>query len=77
MVETTHIELARECEAVDLERFVQELGLHARRNGTAIEIVEAPDVIGSTVTEWLAEWGDPLVPTPLDDGSLALRPPAG
>jgi hypothetical protein len=77
MVETTHIELARECEAVDLERFVQELGLHARRDGTAIEIVEASNVIGAAVTEWLAEWRNPLVPTPLDDGALALRPPAG
>jgi hypothetical protein len=46
MVETTHIELARECESVDLESFVQEFGLHPRRDGTAIEIVAASDVIG-------------------------------
>lgn len=77
MADVTRIELARESDAVDLERFVDELGLHALRNGTAIEILDASEAIGAAVTSWLAEWREPLVPSPLSDGVLALRPPAG
>jgi len=73
---TMRIELARESEAVDLERFVDELGLHARRGGTVVEIFDQSVAIGDTVTAWLAEWHEPLVPTPLEDGAVALRPPA-
>jgi hypothetical protein len=76
MTATTRIELARESEADDLERFVGELGLHARREGTAIEILDASDAIGDAVTTWLAEWHTPLVPTKLENGAVALRPPA-
>lgn len=76
MGETTRIELSRESEAADLERFVDELGLHARRDGTVIEIFDASDAIGNTVTAWLAEWHESLVPTELEDGAVALRPPA-
>ena len=73
---TTRIVLARESEAADLERFVDELGLHARREGTVLEILDASDAIGDAVTTWLAEWRAPLVPTNLENGSVALRPPA-
>ncbi|HEX9380858.1 MAG TPA: hypothetical protein VF891_05105 [Gaiellaceae bacterium] len=76
MGDRTRIELARESEAADLERFVDELGLHARRDGTVVEIFDASDAIGNTVTAWLAEWHEPLVPTELENGALALRPPA-
>lgn len=76
MGDTTRIELSRESEAADLERFVDELRLHAHRDGTVIEICDASDTIGNTVTSRLAEWDDPLVPTTLEDGTLALRPPA-
>jgi hypothetical protein len=76
VTETTRIELARESEALDLEQFVGELGLHAYRDGRVIEIFDASATIGDAVTTWLAEWHEPLVPTELDDGVLALRPPA-
>jgi hypothetical protein len=72
----TRIELSRDSEAADLKRFVDELGLHARRDGTVVEILDASDAIGNTVTAWLAEWHEPLVPTELEDGAVALRPPA-
>jgi hypothetical protein len=76
LTESTRIELARESEALDLERFVDELGLHAHRDGRVIEIFDASSAIGDAVTTWLARWHEPLVPTELDDGVLALRPPA-
>jgi hypothetical protein len=72
----TRIELARDCEAVDFERFVGQLGLHSRRSGTIVEIFDASDVVGSAVTSWLAESHEPLVPSPLEGGALSLRPPA-
>ena len=71
----TRVELARESEAVDFELFVQELGLHAHRRGTIVEIRDTPSVVGNAVTAWLAEWHGPLVPT-LRDGGMVLRPPA-
>jgi hypothetical protein len=73
---TTRIELSRDSEAADLERFVDELGLHARRDGTVIEIFDASDAIGNAVTSWLAEWHEPLVPTERQNGAVVLRPPA-
>ena len=76
-VSVTRIELARESEALDLERYVDELGLHARRDGTVVEIFDQPEAIGDAVTSWLAEWEDPLVPSALASGGLARRPPAG
>src|SRR5438093_1174443 len=48
----TRIELSRDSEAADLKRFVDELGLHARRDGTVVEILDASDAIGNTVTAW-------------------------
>jgi hypothetical protein len=38
--------------------------------------LDASAAIGNTVTAWLAEWHEPLVPTELEDGTVALRPPA-
>jgi hypothetical protein len=76
MSETTRIELARVCDAADLEQFLGELGLHAFREGTVVEILDASDAIGDAVIGWLAEWEAPLVPTELEDNAVALRPPA-
>jgi hypothetical protein len=76
MTAQMRIELARESDAVDFERFVGDLGLHAIRRGGNVEILEDSRVIGDAVTEWLADSADPLVPTRLGDGALALRPPA-
>ena len=42
-----------------------------------VEIFDQPEAIGDAVTSWLAEWEDPLVPSALASGGLALRPPAG
>jgi UDP-N-acetylglucosamine enolpyruvyl transferase len=56
------VEVARETEAVDLARFVQELGLAVTRHGTTVEVAEAPADIGHAVTTWLAECHTPLVP---------------
>lgn len=76
MSSSTTIELARETDAVDFEGFVEGLGLHAQRRGTAVEILDTRCVVGATVTAWLAEQRRPLVPTALRDGELVLRPPA-
>ena len=76
MTAQIRIELARESDAVDFERFVGDIGLHVVRRGATVEILEEAQVIGDAVTEWLADSADPLVPTTLGDGSLALRPPA-
>jgi hypothetical protein len=76
MAAATRIELARESEALDLERFVERLGLHAARAGRIVEISDGADAIGAAVMTWLAELREPLVPTRLPDGGLALRPPA-
>lgn len=76
MTANMRIELARESDAVNFERFVDDLGLHALRRGASVEILEDSRVIGAVVTEWLAHSSDPLVPTRLRDGTLALRPPA-
>ncbi len=75
-MDATRIEVSRETEAADLERFVAELGLHARRDGTVIEVSDGRDAVGAAVTSWLAEWHEPLVPTELEGGTLVLRPPA-
>ena len=76
MSPSTSIELPRETDAADFEDFVKGLGLHARRGGTTVEILDAKCVVGATVTAWLAERHKPLVPSALGDGDLALRPPA-
>jgi hypothetical protein len=47
------VEVARENEAIDLARFVQELGLAVTHYGTTVEIREAPADIGDAVTTWL------------------------
>jgi hypothetical protein len=70
------IELARDSDAADFERFVGELGLQVVRQGATVEILEESELIGEAVTAWLSDTRDQLVPTTLADGSLALRPPA-
>lgn len=76
MSSSTSIELPRETDAADFEVFVRGLGLHARRGGTTVEILDDKRVVGATVTAWLAERRAPLVPSPLVGGGVALRPPA-
>jgi hypothetical protein len=77
MITTTfHVDLARETDAVDLAQFADELGLRARISGTSVEFLEERDLIGDVVTTWLSEHSSELVPTRLEDGSIALRPPA-
>lgn len=76
MVKEMRIELARDTDAVDFERFVAELGLHPVRTGPTVALLDDRDSIGDAVTAWLATWAHPLVPTTLPDGAVALRPPA-
>jgi hypothetical protein len=76
MTEPVHIELARENEAVDLLRFVSELGLTATRAGTVVEVRQDREKIGDAVTAWLSEWQSPLVPSTTPAGAIGLRPPA-
>lgn len=68
--------VARETEAVDLARFVQELGLTATCNGTTVEIREAPADISQAVTAWLAEWHAALVPAGWSEKIMLLRQPS-
>lgn len=76
MVKAMRIELARDSDAVDFERFAAEMGLHPVRSGATVALLDDRDSIGDAVTEWLASWGQQLVPTELPDGAVALRPPA-
>lgn len=76
MADAMRIELSRDSDAVDLERFVTEIGLHAFRDGRAVEILDDLESVGDAVTAWLATRRDSLVPTTLHDGALAFRPPA-
>jgi hypothetical protein len=75
MATETRIELARDSDAVEFERFVAELGLHPVRSGSTVALLDGEDAIGDAVTAWLAT-STPLVPTELPDGRVALRPPA-
>jgi hypothetical protein len=68
------VEVARETEAVDLARFVRELGLAVTRHGTTVEIREAHADIGQAVTTWLAEWHEPLVPAGRSGRTMRLGP---
>ena len=70
------VEVARENEAIDLARFVQELGLAVTHYGTTVEIREAPADIAQVVTAWLAEWHEPLVPAGRSGRTMTLRPPS-
>jgi hypothetical protein len=76
MLKQMRIELARESDAMEFERFVVELGLHPVRSGATVAFLDDRESIGDVVTSWLATWGKPLVPTELPDGRVALRPPA-
>jgi hypothetical protein len=76
MADTMRIQLARDSDAAEFERFVKEIGLHAFRDGGTVEILDGSESIGQAVTAWLATRKDSLVPTKLQDGALALRPPA-
>lgn len=76
MADAMRIELARDSDAADFERFVEEVGLHAFRTGRTVDILDDPESIGNAVTAWLATRNDSLVPTRLHDGALAFRPPA-
>jgi hypothetical protein len=70
------VEVARETDALDLARFVQELGLAVSCHGTTVEIFEPPADIGQAVTSWLANWHFPLVPAGRSGMTLTLRPPS-
>lgn len=70
------IEFARVNEAMDLARFVQRLGLAVKREGTTVEITQAPADIERAMTTWLAQWRAPLVPAGRSGQTLTLRPPA-
>jgi hypothetical protein len=76
MADAMHIQLARDSDAADFERFAKEIGLHAFRDGGTVDILHDSESIGHAVTAWLATRNDSLVPTKLRDGALALRPPA-
>jgi hypothetical protein len=70
------VEVARETDALDLARFVRELGLRVSCRGTTVEIVEPPADIEQAVTTWLADWQLPLVPAGRSGMTLTLRPPS-
>jgi hypothetical protein len=70
------VEFARVNEATDLARFVQRLGVAVKREGTTVEIPQAPADIERALTTWLAQWPAPLVPAGRSGQTLTLRPPA-
>jgi hypothetical protein len=74
--DSLRVELPRETEALDLARFVRELGLAASCHGTTVEIAEPPADIGQAVTTWLAHCQLPLVPAGRSGTTLTLRPPS-
>jgi hypothetical protein len=74
--DSLRVEVARETDALDLARFVQELGLAVSCHGTTVEIAEPPADIGQAVTTWLADWQLPLVPAGRSGRTLRLRPPS-
>jgi hypothetical protein len=76
MADAMRIELARDSDAADFERFVTQIGLHTSRAGRTVDILDGSDSIGDAVTAWLATRKDTVVPTRLQDGTLAFRPPA-
>jgi hypothetical protein len=75
MADRMQIELARDSDAADFERFVKEIGLRAVRVGRTVDILDDSESIGDAATAWLATRTDALVPTRLGDGALALHPP--
>jgi hypothetical protein len=86
MGETIRLEIARDVDGDDLRERLAEFGLSARRldgdGACELEVSYAREEserlaadLAAALEEWVSERGLPLVPTPVDDGTYALRPP--